>query len=246
MNQTIGAYKKEFEPFGCFNPECQSGSNLEVHHIIPLSKGGENDSENYIILCQKCHRGLKNHSNWRKKSTTLWTYKFYFESKWRNQDDSMPSMPDSYPQSEDDKGKNCAEILQSEMPSNISQSSKNQKKNEGIPKRFEQTPKRISTVGIRKCWWCGTEFNAIQRRSWCCSDICKKAFKDDPQNSFYHRDARKIQAEREIQRDISNLQRTCDSLYAIAKLQDPEKKEKLRKAKEVLSQALSALKELEK
>jgi len=33
------------------------GSNLEVHHIVPLHKGGKClDPENLITLCKKCHR----------------------------------------------------------------------------------------------------------------------------------------------------------------------------------------------
>lgn len=29
---------------------------LEVHHIIPLSKGGGNEPENLITLCKRCHK----------------------------------------------------------------------------------------------------------------------------------------------------------------------------------------------
>ena len=27
----------------------------EVHHVIPLSKGGSNDEENLMALCKSCH-----------------------------------------------------------------------------------------------------------------------------------------------------------------------------------------------
>ena len=27
----------------------------EVHHVIPLSKGGSNDDENLVALCKSCH-----------------------------------------------------------------------------------------------------------------------------------------------------------------------------------------------
>jgi len=75
------SYMNLYRQFGCFNPDCKSGTDLEVHHIIPKSKGGKNEYENYIILCYKCHRYFKNHSHYRERTTILWTYKFYFESK---------------------------------------------------------------------------------------------------------------------------------------------------------------------
>jgi len=52
----------------CFDKErCEiSGSRfkLEVHHKIPLSKGGKDELDNLITLCFKCHRnkGLHNES----------------------------------------------------------------------------------------------------------------------------------------------------------------------------------------
>lgn len=34
---------------------CCSIKNLEVHHIIPISDGGDNDFNNLIVLCKSCH-----------------------------------------------------------------------------------------------------------------------------------------------------------------------------------------------
>ena len=34
---------------------CSSTKNLEHHHIIPLSQGGENNTNNVIPLCHSCH-----------------------------------------------------------------------------------------------------------------------------------------------------------------------------------------------
>ena len=34
---------------------CGSTINLHVHHIIPLCIGGEDDIENLMVLCEKCH-----------------------------------------------------------------------------------------------------------------------------------------------------------------------------------------------
>lgn len=35
--------------------ECGYYKHLEVHHIIPKSKGGSDDEENLVTLCQRCH-----------------------------------------------------------------------------------------------------------------------------------------------------------------------------------------------
>ena len=34
---------------------CGSTKDLEVHHIIPKGLGGKDESDNYMILCHKCH-----------------------------------------------------------------------------------------------------------------------------------------------------------------------------------------------
>lgn len=59
--------------------ECNYYKHLEVHHIIPKSKGGKDNPENLITLCQRCHakkhgfasrtnrRGRKARRNRRKK-----------------------------------------------------------------------------------------------------------------------------------------------------------------------------------
>lgn len=37
---------------------CGSKKGLELHHIIPLAKGGNNEYYNLIYLCHDCHRQL--------------------------------------------------------------------------------------------------------------------------------------------------------------------------------------------
>ena len=43
---------------------CGSTKNLEVDHIIPISKGGEHSEFNYQILCRKCNRKKKDKVDW--------------------------------------------------------------------------------------------------------------------------------------------------------------------------------------
>ena len=50
--------------------ECGYYKHLEVHHIIPRSKGGSDDPENLVTLCQRCHgkkHGFKNRENHRER-----------------------------------------------------------------------------------------------------------------------------------------------------------------------------------
>ena len=40
---------------------CSGTKELEVHHIIPLSKGGTNAKTNLITLCERCHTKRHRH-----------------------------------------------------------------------------------------------------------------------------------------------------------------------------------------
>jgi 5-methylcytosine-specific restriction endonuclease McrA len=40
---------------------CGATHKLEVHHIIPLSKGGRNIPINFTTLCHSCHRRKHGH-----------------------------------------------------------------------------------------------------------------------------------------------------------------------------------------
>ncbi|MFH7835179.1 MAG: HNH endonuclease [Candidatus Aenigmatarchaeota archaeon] len=37
---------------------CSSTSNLHIHHIKPVYKGGATEEKNLILICEKCHRSL--------------------------------------------------------------------------------------------------------------------------------------------------------------------------------------------
>lgn len=64
----------------CCIPNCKFGYNLETHHIIPLKRGGKDEFENYIVLCEFCHRHTKIHRYSEDKRLILYVYKFFIES----------------------------------------------------------------------------------------------------------------------------------------------------------------------
>jgi 5-methylcytosine-specific restriction endonuclease McrA len=41
----------------CQNPQCGE-VGTEIHHILYRSHGGKNKTDNLILLCAKCHRGI--------------------------------------------------------------------------------------------------------------------------------------------------------------------------------------------
>lgn len=52
--------------------ECNYYKHLEVHHIIPKSKGGTDEPSNLITLCQRCHgkkHGFAHRENKRNRHT---------------------------------------------------------------------------------------------------------------------------------------------------------------------------------
>lgn len=64
----------------CMHPECKSGFSIEVHHIVPLSKRGVDNEDNYIILCKKCHGKVRKGSRSGELEIELAVYKCYAES----------------------------------------------------------------------------------------------------------------------------------------------------------------------
>jgi len=49
-------YKRIAKEQGEFCVICGRKDKLTVDHIIPLSKGGSNDNDNFQILCQTCNK----------------------------------------------------------------------------------------------------------------------------------------------------------------------------------------------
>jgi len=69
----------ELTGYLCAYPDCESGTSIEVHHIIPLSRGGKDQYWNFIVLCRTCHKGNNLHTLWEDKIVALNNYKTYFE-----------------------------------------------------------------------------------------------------------------------------------------------------------------------
>lgn len=65
----------EWIGYKCANPECNSGYNIEIHHILPSKSGGTDEYWNFISLCRDCHRRLKLHSKHKDWDIELFTYK---------------------------------------------------------------------------------------------------------------------------------------------------------------------------
>ena len=64
----------------CSNPHCKSKSQLEVHHIIPLSMGGQDTILNCIVLCFDCHHSLGLHSDWEYYHTVELNWKIKIDN----------------------------------------------------------------------------------------------------------------------------------------------------------------------
>lgn len=51
--------KKELiQKFGKKCHYCSKTDSLDIHHLTPLSHGGDNSIENLVFTCQDCHEGL--------------------------------------------------------------------------------------------------------------------------------------------------------------------------------------------
>lgn len=57
----ISAAVKRRDGYCC--RKCGSDEDLEVHHIIPVSKGGTNSQANLITLCHRCHKRQPRHGH---------------------------------------------------------------------------------------------------------------------------------------------------------------------------------------
>lgn len=64
----------------CCWPGCPNTGIFNVHHIIPVRKGGSDTYDNFICLCVFCHRHHRLHSIINPtRLVEIRTYKFYQE-----------------------------------------------------------------------------------------------------------------------------------------------------------------------
>ena len=63
---------------------CFENAN-QNHHIVPLSRGGLDNENNLILLCDDCHGQVGLHSRFEETELFLATKKHYFESRYLEQ-----------------------------------------------------------------------------------------------------------------------------------------------------------------
>ena len=92
-NQARARAYLERNGFLCMVPGCGSSMGAQVHHIQPLSRGGSDEEENYIVLCSRCHLKTDVHADWQSWAVTLLTWKFYYEMEGSCTEESLPNVP---------------------------------------------------------------------------------------------------------------------------------------------------------
>jgi hypothetical protein len=111
--------------------------------------------------------------------TAFLTYKFYFESLWRDHGDNLPSMFNQNNESQNDKGNLCPEVLFSEVPMELPQP-KQKKPPCRICPRIDRSTKKIRPPAINHplmiCFLpgCQSEFRPLNSLHKFCSIACKK------------------------------------------------------------------------
>jgi hypothetical protein len=75
---------------------CEAKEDLEIHHVLPLVKGGTNDMSNLLVVCQEHHKQLhgkihkRTANNGRKRITTyeesIPVLKMYFNKEIGNKE----------------------------------------------------------------------------------------------------------------------------------------------------------------
>ena len=47
-----------FQTHGTYCVNCGSSEEVDLHHIVPIAKGGTNNIQNIVPLCRKCHMAV--------------------------------------------------------------------------------------------------------------------------------------------------------------------------------------------
>lgn len=79
------AIKQEvYKKYGHKCSKCGSCNNIDVHHKIPLSKGGTNNIQNLIPLCHECHEKIHGYKFGNEKQASMENYGENISSKNKN------------------------------------------------------------------------------------------------------------------------------------------------------------------
>jgi len=81
-NSTLKNYIKRRSNYACEMPSCkykgfrkENGEPyIEIHHVVPLSEGGEDSIYNTVALCPNCHRALHYSNDREELRQRLLTY----------------------------------------------------------------------------------------------------------------------------------------------------------------------------
>jgi 5-methylcytosine-specific restriction endonuclease McrA len=81
-NNILRTYVKERSNYSCEMPDCDyigfnkndSKKYIEIHHVDPLSEGGEDSISNTVALCPNCHRKIHYAENKEELKQTLQSY----------------------------------------------------------------------------------------------------------------------------------------------------------------------------
>lgn len=81
-NNVLRTYVKERSNYSCEMPGCDYiGFNkndgkkyIEIHHVTPLSEGGEDSINNTVALCPNCHRKIHYSENKEEIKLSLYSY----------------------------------------------------------------------------------------------------------------------------------------------------------------------------
>ena len=57
--------------YKCGNPVCRTILTLDIHHLIPVSRAGEDQAHNLLALCPNCH-ALHHQGNIPEESLRTW------------------------------------------------------------------------------------------------------------------------------------------------------------------------------
>jgi DNA repair exonuclease SbcCD nuclease subunit len=125
---------------------CNTTKNLEIHHVLPLINGGNNNMDNLLVVCQKHHKQL--HGKIHRRTSENGRPKII------SYEDALPTLKKYF--NEEIGTKECLSVL-GFSPTNhtaLYEFRKRYKAEFGLPHRFynkvdlrEAAPKRVYKMG---------------------------------------------------------------------------------------------------